>query len=108
MSARYLLLIPCSLLLTSCVADRAAGPVQYESKTIELEGAESAHVALHMGAGDLRITDGAQHLARADFSYNVPSWKPEIRYNVNGKRGDLVIEQPKSGNTHIGNTRYQW
>src|SRR5713226_6362288 len=108
MSARHLLLIPGALLLTSCNVEHASGPVQYDSRTIEAEGAESVHVALHMGAGDLRITDGAQQLARADFSYNVPSWKPEVRYTTSGKRGNLLIEQPKSGRAHVGNTRYQW
>src|SRR4051795_6108967 len=101
MSAR-LLLVPAALLLSSCLVDHDAGPMQYDSRTIEAEGAESAHVAVHMGAGDLRITDGAQQLARADFSYNVPAWKPDVRYTTSGGRGNLIIEQPKSGNTHIG------
>jgi hypothetical protein len=108
MNASCLLLIPGALLLTSCVVDKVTGPVQYDSKTIEAGGAESAHVALHMGAGDLRITDGAQQLARADFSYNVPAWKPEVRYTTSGSRGNLIIEQPKSSGAHIGNTRYNW
>jgi N-terminal domain of toast_rack, DUF2154 len=108
MSPRYLLLIPGLLLLTSCVEHTAAGPEQYDSKTVDAEGAESARVELHMGAGDLRITDGAQQLARADFTYNVPSWKPEIHYTKSGTRGDLRIEQPKGSNVHLGNTKYRW
>ena len=108
MSPRYLLLIPGLLLLTSCVEHTAAGPEQYDSKTVDAEGAESAHVELHMGAGDLRITDGAQQLARADCTYNVPSWKPEIHYTKSGTRGDLRIEQPKGSNVHLGNTKYRW
>jgi hypothetical protein len=108
MSGRYLFLIPGALLLSSCVVDRASGPLQYDSKTIDAEGAESAHVELHMGAGDLRITDGAQQLARADFSFNVPAWKPEVTYTKSGTRGTLRINQPKSGDAHIGNTKYQW
>src|SRR5438105_12565488 len=108
MSSRCVLLLSSALLLTSCVVDHPAGPVQYDSRTIEAGGAESAHVALHMGAGDLRITDGAQQLARADFSYNVPAWKPEVRYTTSGNRGNLIIQQPEHSGTHIGNTRYNW
>jgi N-terminal domain of toast_rack, DUF2154 len=108
MNARYLTLIPAAVLLSSCGVDHPAGPDQYDSKLIDAEGATSAHVELHMGAGDLRISDGAQQLARADFTYNVPSWKPEVTYTKSGGRGDLRIEQPKGGATRIGNTHYRW
>jgi len=96
MSSRCLLLLPAALLLTSCVVDHPAGPVQYDSRTIEAGGAESAHVALHMGAGDLRVGSGTQKLMRADFAYNVPAWKPEIHYSSAAKHGTLRIEQPKA------------
>jgi hypothetical protein len=108
MSLRCLLLTPGFLLLTACTVEHTAGPDQYDSKTVDAEGAQSAHVELHMGAGDLRITDGAQQLARADFTYNVPTWKPEVTYTKAGTRGDLRIEQPKGSNVHLGNTRYRW
>jgi len=108
MSARYLLTIPGMILLASCNIEHRSGPVQYESKTIEAEGAESVHVSLRMGAGEMRVTDGAQQLARADFSYNVPSWKPEVRYSKGGSRGTLTIEQPKHTSANFGNTRYNW
>jgi hypothetical protein len=82
--------------------------MQYDSQTVEAAGAESARVALHMGAGELRVTDGASQLARADFSYNVPDWKPAVRYTKIGTRGDLTIEQPKGAQTHFGNSKYTW
>jgi len=107
MSARYLLTLPGALFLASCGIEHNAGPVQYDSKTVDAQGAESVKVSLHMGAGEMRVTDGAQQLARADFSYNVPSWKPEVRYNKTGTRGTLEIEQPK-GTSHLGNTKYNW
>jgi hypothetical protein len=107
MSGRYLLTVPSLLLLASCNIEHDAGPTQYESRTVEAAGAESVHVSLRMGAGEMRVTDGAQQLARADFSYNVPAWKPEVRYSKSGSSGTLTIEQPK-GSTHFGNTRYTW
>ncbi|MBS1859731.1 MAG: hypothetical protein JST11_30445 [Acidobacteria bacterium] len=107
MSARYLIPLPALLLLASCVTDRTAGPMQYDSQTVDAQGAASVHVALHMGAGDLRATDGATQLMRADFAYNVPGWKPRVRYTKSGDRGTLIVEQP-SGEHSMGNTRYTW
>jgi predicted membrane protein len=62
-----------------------------------------------MGAGDLRVTDGAAKLVRADFAYNVPSWKPEVRFRRSGKESTLTIEQPgKNHTTTLGHTKYSW
>lgn len=108
MSARLLLVLTGAFALASCRIEHDAGPVQYDSKTVEAQGAESAHVALHMGAGELRVTDGAQQLARADFSYTIPSSKPEVHYDKAGTRGNLVIEQPKSTTASFGNNKYRW
>lgn len=108
MTGRYLLTLPGALLLAACNIQHNAGPVQYESQTLDAQGAESVHVALHMGAGQLKVTDGAQQLARADFSYNVPAWKPEVRYTKGGNRGTLTIQQPKDTGASFGNTRYNW
>ena len=108
MNATPLLLLPGIIYLSSCVIQHEAGPMRYDSQTVDAEGAEMVHVELHMGAGDLRFYDGAQHLARADFSYNIPSWKPRVRYSTVSKRGTLVIRQPEGSHTMIGNTRYRW
>ena len=108
MSARYLLTLPGALLLASCTIDHSAGPMQYDTKTVDAQNAETVHVALHMGAGDLRVTDGAQQLARADFAYNIPAWKPQVNYTVAAGRGELTIQQPKGSTNRIGNTRYTW
>ena len=43
----------------------------------------------------------AVKFVEADFTYNVPSWKPDFRYNNTGVRGDLVIEQPSTGRIHV-------
>ncbi len=107
MSARFLFPLPALLLLASCVNDRAVGPVQYDSQTVDAQGAQTVHVALHMGAGDLRATDGAVPLMRADFAYNIAAWKPQVRYTKSGDRGNLTIEQPSGGHT-IGNAHYNW
>ena len=74
-----------------------------------MDDSEAVRVNLRMGAGDLRVTDGAAKLLRADFAYNVPSWKPEVRYSRSGKEGVLTVEQPgKNHTTTLGNTKYSW
>jgi hypothetical protein len=82
--------------------------LQYDSKTVEMGAAESVQVNLHMGAGELRVTDGSQKLLRADFSYNVPSWKPSVHYESTGGRGILTVEQPGGTHNNFGNMKYRW
>jgi hypothetical protein len=110
MKASYLPALPALLCLTGCVMDRdPGGPAQYFSQSVEPDNSEEVRVELHMGAGDLQVTDGAQKLVRADFTYNIPSWKPEVKYARDGNRGKLAIIQP--GNTHntvVGKTQYRW
>jgi hypothetical protein len=108
MKAQYLLL-PGLIGLGACVIQREhGGPVEYSSQTIESDASELVHVELHMGAGELRVTDSSQKLLRADFTYNVPSWKPQVKYTPMGGKGDLIIRQPSSNGTYLGNTKYQW
>jgi hypothetical protein len=109
MKASYLLLGPALLALNGCVIENSRGPVQYSSDSVEMDDSEAVRVDLRMGAGDLRVTDGAAKLLRADFAYNVRSWKPEVRYSRSGKEGVLTIEQPGKNHTAtIGNTKYSW
>jgi N-terminal domain of toast_rack, DUF2154 len=109
MNARYLPPLAALFSLTGCVIDTGrTGPVEYSSESVELDNSEQVHVELIMGAGDLRLTDGAQKLVRADFSYNVPSWKPEVRYTRDGARGSLRIEQPGRNHSTLNKSQYRW
>jgi predicted membrane protein len=56
----------------------------------------------------LRVGAGSQKLARTEYSYNVPSWKPIIRYSSTAGRGDLIVEQPNTNVKRLGNIRYEW
>ena len=109
MKARYLLVVPALLSLTGCVIDGShGGSVQYSSESVEMDDSEVVRVELRMGAGDLRVTDGAAKLMRADFAYSVPSWKPEVRYSRSGKQAALTVEQPGKNHTTLGNMKYSW
>jgi hypothetical protein len=106
MTAKFLL-FPALIGFTGCMMHDRTGPMEYSSKTLDMDKSESEHVELHIGAGELHVTDGAQKLLRADFSYNVPEWKPEVNYFTAGGTGNLIIKQPAT-HTFGGNTRYRW
>lgn len=106
MAARFAFLLAGTLSMCGCVVERA-GPTQHEFRSIELDKSEYVRVNLKMGAGRLRVSGGTQKLMRADFSYNVPSWKPYVRYSTTAGEGILTIEQPGT-HGHFGNTRYEW
>jgi len=107
MNAKYLLL-PAMIGLGGCVIHDRTGPMEDFSKTIDLDSSKSVHVEVHMGAGELHVTDGGQKLLRGDFSYNVAEWKPDVRYTTEGDQGRLVIRQPEHHRTMMGDTKYRW
>jgi hypothetical protein len=84
-----------------------AGPTEHETKAIELDKSEMVHVELKMGAGELKVEGGSPKLMEADFTYNIPSWKPVVRYDSSSFRGQLTIEQPHGshGGSHM---TYKW
>lgn len=86
---------------------RIPGETRRESKTVALGAAQSVQVTLKMKAGELNVEGGAMQLMVADFTYNVPEWKPEVNYSVNGGAGNLEVEQPGPGSS-TGNTKNKW
>jgi hypothetical protein len=81
----------------------------HESRTVERGEATQVRATVQLGAGDLRIAGGATSLLDADFSYNVPAWRPEIDYTVNAEAGTLMVRQPKDkGGHNKRNARQRW
>ena len=98
--------------LSACMINdnERARETRSESQSVDLGGAKSVRVEIKMGAGKLKVGGGvkaANGLLDADFTYNVPRWKPEVNYSPSGDQGRLTIEQPSGGSSH-GNTRYDW
>jgi hypothetical protein len=85
------------------------GKMQRESKSVDPKNAQSVRARLEMGAGELKLTGGADKLMEGDFSYNVPEWKPEVGYDVSGKKGELVVKQGSSEGAGLsGGARNEW
>ncbi|MDZ4802557.1 MAG: toast rack family protein [Bryobacteraceae bacterium] len=68
------------------------GPEQHTSQSIDLDKTERVRVELKMPVGEMEVRGGAAKLMEGDFTYNVPSWKPELKYKSSGGVGDLVVE----------------
>jgi len=85
------------------------GKMQHDSKSVDPKNANSARAQLKMGAGKLNITGGADQLMEAEFSYNVSEWKPEVSYDVSGKKGELVVKQGSANGGNLsGGARNEW
>ena len=93
--------------LAGCVMERP-GPTQHDFQTVERDSSELVRVNLIMGAGNLRVDSGTDKLAAADFTYNLASWKPEMRYTSAAGRGSLTIRQSQSHQPHLGKNEYEW
>jgi hypothetical protein len=83
------------------------GETRTESKRVAAGAAKSVQVNLSMNVGELKVAGGATDLLEADFTYNVPEWKPQVRYNISGSVGSLEVEQPGSSSS-TGDTRNDW
>lgn len=93
--------------------DRAisgTGETVRESNSVPMskaEGVERVRVALELHAGELHVESGAKELMEAEFTYNVSSWKPEVRFDRSGFRSTLSIKQGGSTAT-MGSAKNEW
>lgn len=98
-----------ALSLAGCVLEHVqTGPTEHDTKSIPLDKSELVRAEVRIGAGDLKMRGGSSQLVDADFLYNVPSWKPEVRYDGGGFRGHLTIQQPGHEHNNFGHTKYEW
>jgi hypothetical protein len=105
---RKMVLFLAALTLAGCsFTGVPAGPMIHETQAIELGKFEMARVELKMQVGELHVEGGSPHLVDADFTYNVPAWKPRVVSSSSSFRADVKIEEPSNG-TAIGNTKYEW
>ncbi len=80
----------------------------HETRSVERQGAESVSATLEMPAGNLNLSGGANKLLEADFDYGQSEGKPNVRYDVSGKHGELIISQDSEENIHFGGRHNSW
>ncbi|MCJ7551169.1 MAG: toast rack family protein [Anaerolineae bacterium] len=77
--------------------------------TIELGDADQVRVTIKMGAGELKVDNGADDLMEAEFTYNVPEWEPAVSYDVDEGDGRLIVRQPNTDEFPFNSDiRYEW
>jgi len=100
------------LFLTGCINRFNVGPTETISKSVELGGAETAQATIKMGVGELSIQGGAANLMDANFTSNIADWQPEVTYDVDGSKGQLIVQQPEGVSTinglPDGDMNYEW
>ncbi len=70
------------------------GELRTETRSVEVEGADSVRANVRIALGELDVGSGAgDRLMQADFAYNVAAWQPRVDYEVVGNSGDLTVQQ---------------
>lgn len=105
MKRNFVMLLALVSIPFACVG---VGETEVETRTVDLDGAESAWVVLDISAGELEVHGGTRELMEATFTYNVNEWKPRIGYDASGTRGVLKIRQGKADGIPLGDTKNRW
>ena len=82
--------------------------MQHDSSSIDRDNSEMVRVNLNMGGGELKVGDGAEKLAQADFEYNVPEWKPEVKSTALRRDGPTDDQSGRTGRPHRPHQQNNW
>src|SRR5215211_2191596 len=109
---RFLLMLVAALAVAvfgGACQSQDVGEMQRDSQKIQPKNAQTVRARLLMGAGELKVTGGADALMEADFAYNVADWEPEVNYDVSGDTGELNVEQGSGEGVRLGGSaRNEW
>jgi len=92
------------VVLAGCGNGVRPGPMEHETKALELDKSELTRVELKMGAGELRVSGGAPKLMEGKFDYNDAGSKPQVEYHSTGVRSDIDIHP--SGTVQHGESKW--
>jgi hypothetical protein len=103
-SAMCLLSVGTAAILGGCgFGSVPTGETRNETVSFDLDNSEKARVEIGMGSGELHIHSGTLKLMEGTFAYNVPDWKPVVKYQA----GELTVSQPNHSGS-FGNTVNNW
>lgn len=88
----------------------SVGEDRHERVVIEkarAQGAERITAEIHFAAGELTVSGGAPEFLEADFTYNAPALKPQVRFEGSGFRRRLHISHGHPPPA-LGNVTNQW
>ena len=93
----------------TAVGSARADTLRTEHRVVQAGAARSVDVHLTIGAGRLQVAGGARTLLDARFRYNHDNWRPEVRYAVRARRGQLTVQQPSTRDADdLTNVQYDW
>jgi N-terminal domain of toast_rack, DUF2154/Domain of unknown function (DUF5668) len=87
---------------------RNSRPVQHDTQSVSLQGAQSVTINIDIPSGSLDIAGGASQLLDADFNYHESDGRPQVEYSVSGGHGDLSITQQNKLHLHVATSRNDW
>ena len=90
--------------LAGCADGVRTGPMEHETKVVELDKSEMTRAEIKMSAGELRVAGGASQLMEGDFNYNDPGSKPQVEYHSTGVRSDIDVHP--SGTVQHGESNW--
>lgn len=92
------------VVLAGCGDNVRLGPMQHETKVLDLDKSEMTRAEIKIGAGELRIGGGATKLMEGAFDYNDPGSKPQVEFHSTGVRSDIDVHP--SGTVHHGESKW--
>ncbi|MBZ5635224.1 MAG: toast rack family protein [Acidobacteriia bacterium] len=104
MLVKRTLLIAGIATLAGCGTGVRLGPMEHETKVLELDKSEMTRVELKIGAGTLRVEGASPKLMEGNFDYNDPGSKPQVEYHSTGVRSDIEVHP--SGTVQHGDSKW--
>ncbi|WP_163100056.1 toast rack family protein [Peribacillus alkalitolerans] len=104
------LVIGALLLFTTGCNSVVTGKVKEENISVNKDKAKELEVELNLGVGEMMVTNGANEWVEGSIRSNIKNFEPKVSYDLDGKKGKVVIEQSKQKfkNMKIGNIENEW
>ncbi|WP_108669145.1 toast rack family protein [Peribacillus acanthi] len=104
------MVIGATLLFTTGCNSIVTADVKEENILVKRDKAKELDVELNLGAGKLTVTNGAKEWVEGSINTNIKDLEPEVSYSLDGKKGEVVIEQTKNKfkNFKLGDLENDW
>jgi len=98
---RYILLILLFLIFFIITYESIADEENGENRVIPLGEVDSLKMTIKFGVGKLDLISGEEDVFKGNFQYDKSILKPNIRYEILGKTGILILSQSIKKDLHL-------
>ncbi|WP_042470334.1 toast rack family protein [Bacillus ndiopicus] len=95
------------LMLTGCFSI-IPSKTKEESIVVEKDKAKNLNVDIDLGVGEITIEKGAQEWVEGTAQYNKKKLAPHVSYKLQGKTGEVTIEQKSAKNLGLSGVKNNW